>query len=61
MKTTFPVRIWVQQVPVTHQVFWCLTFTIALVLCFAAAIALWRWGVVGGIIIGFALARLLSA
>ncbi len=54
------VSIYVRQIPIRDQTFWCLAFTIALTISLALAIALWKLGVVGGFILGIVLMKLLQ-
>ncbi len=52
------VKVWVKSIPVYEQTFWCICMIVGIVASLATAIALWQWGVVGGVIIGFALSLL---
>lgn len=55
------VSVWVREIPITEQVFWCITMILGIAISLALMIALWQFGVLGGVIIGWLTCRLMMA
>ncbi|MBD3882138.1 hypothetical protein IFO70_10245 [Phormidium tenue FACHB-886] len=54
------VSIWVREIPLYEQVIWCFAMVTAIALISSLVLALWQFGTLGGMVIGFALCRLLQ-
>ncbi|HEY9699676.1 MAG TPA: hypothetical protein V6D10_20615 [Trichocoleus sp.] len=54
------VKVWVRQIPVGEQVYWCICMVTGITICLSIAIALWKFGFLGGVVVGLTLRNLLS-
>jgi hypothetical protein len=47
------ITVYVRHAPIGEEIFWCIAMILAIALSLAVMIALWRFGSIGGFVIGF--------